>query len=1292
MDADRHASVPGLVFDPADRLLGPYIPRLVAEWLRERPSERHRVIDSTLVFADISGFTRMTEMLGAQGKIGAEEIADLINSTFEPLLAAAYRYGAGLIKWGGDATLLLFDGPWHVSRACRAAWEMQRVMREVGRIRTSRGPLRLRMSIGAHSGECDFFLVGHDDHRELLVTGPAATILTRMEKVAGPGQIVVSDATATALAAAGERRPSAAIEDGWLLAQAPQATAATAALETVDYAGVDVSVALCRNLREHIRDGGVEHEHRHVAVGFVKFSAVDRLLAEQDPADVLAALEHVVRTAQSVASDNEVTLLSTDIGADGGKLLLCAGAPRRVGGDEDRLIATLRAVVDAREQLPLAAGMTVGRVFAGDYGPPFRRTYSLMGDCVNLAARLMAHAGDGEVLATEEVIRASSGAYAASPREAFVAKGKQAPVTPLSIGSPLAASERARSGGAEAPELIGRDAELGDLLAVAGAAAQGSGSVAELIGEPGMGKSRLLIELRERTDARVLWAEGDVYAANRPYAAFERLLRDSFGAGPDVAPEELARRLQAVTRERAPHLLPWLPLIAIAGGLELPSTPEVEQTDPTLRKVRLEELTSELLGLLLPGPTVLVFNDVRLMDDASRDLISRLAQDALARPWAVIVSRRPDGPSPVAGLPAQRIELRPLAADAAEQLLARATVDAPLPPQRLADLARRAAGNPLFLRELVAELRAGNDPDSLPQSVEASIAARIDRLPSGDRRTLRSAAVLGMDIEAPLLAEVLAIDERSAVSADDRLAALSEFIEPAGPQRHRFAQQLVREVAYEGLPYRRRTELHARTAAAIERIAGADVDQHAELLSVHCLHGARYEAAWGYSRRATQRARARYANAEAAQSCRQALAAAAHLHDLEPPELAEVETELGDISVELGELAAADAALRRAHRRLRATPVQDARVELKLAHLREVSGAHAAALRWVQRAERSLEGIDDADARAVRGQALTRRARISYRRGRHKAALAFAEAAIELARETSDLRTLATALEYADLSAVELGIAAGARAEQALAIYEELGDLGAEARVRNSLGMLAYYRGAWPAALEHYRASESAFTRAGKRWEAALPAANAAEILADQGRLSEAREALERAMLVWRAVNGAEIAFGEYQLASIAARSGQTEDALGRFAAAREHFRASGEVLEVVIVDALTAECHRLAGRPEAALELADDTLARAHALGGVATITPLLQRVRGGAFLALGRRDDADQALRQGLETARSRDAGHEVALTLDALCAAGLARDAAEAETWNEELATLSRMLGLQLRSNPGGQASRA
>ena len=225
------------------------------------------------------------------------------------------------------------------------------------------------------------------------------------------------------------------------------------------------------------------------------------------------------------------------------------------------------------------------------------------------------------------------------------------------------------------------------------------------------------------------------------------------------------------------------------------------------------------------------------------------------------------------------------------------------------------------------------------------------------------------------------------------------------------------------------------------------------------------------------------------------------------------------------------------------------------------------------------------------------------------------DAAIALAG-ADDRHTLAEALEYADLCAVELGLPAGERAEQALAVYEEFGDLAAQARVQNTLGMLAYHRGEWAKALEHYEASESADIRCGKLWNAATPAANRAEILADQGRLDEAWLALEQAMQTWRGVDAISmIAFGEYQLGRIAARLGRHGEAMRRFDASRRHFSELGELTEVVVVDALIAECLSLSGDHEAALAMADATLARAQALGGVGAMTPLLQRVRGASL-----------------------------------------------------------------------------
>src|SRR5437867_3606039 len=138
-------------------LLKPFVPRLVVEWLRHAPAEPHWRVDGSLAFVDISGFTSMTERLARKGKVGAEEMNDVLDALFTELLAVAYDDGAGLVKWGGDAVLLLFDGEDHAPRACRAALNMQRTIKRIGKITTSVGQVRLRMSIGIHSGPFDFF-------------------------------------------------------------------------------------------------------------------------------------------------------------------------------------------------------------------------------------------------------------------------------------------------------------------------------------------------------------------------------------------------------------------------------------------------------------------------------------------------------------------------------------------------------------------------------------------------------------------------------------------------------------------------------------------------------------------------------------------------------------------------------------------------------------------------------------------------------------------------------------------------------------------------------------------------------------------------------------------------------------------------------------------------------------------------------------------------------------------------------------------------------------------------------
>src|SRR5215207_3542926 len=177
----------------------PYVPRAMLRHLAREPERRVRAVEGTCVFVDVSGFTQLSERLARRGgREGAEQLADAIGRCFERLLAVAYDMGGGLLKFGGDALLLLFDGDAHAQRACASAVAMSEALRAHGSIETGTATVRLRMSVGVHSAEYLLFAVGRS-HRELLIAGPAATEVVRMEQEAATGEIVVSAATAAAL-------------------------------------------------------------------------------------------------------------------------------------------------------------------------------------------------------------------------------------------------------------------------------------------------------------------------------------------------------------------------------------------------------------------------------------------------------------------------------------------------------------------------------------------------------------------------------------------------------------------------------------------------------------------------------------------------------------------------------------------------------------------------------------------------------------------------------------------------------------------------------------------------------------------------------------------------------------------------------------------------------------------------------------------------------------------------------------------------------------------------------------
>jgi class 3 adenylate cyclase len=191
--------------------------------------------------------------------------------------------------------------------------------------------------------------------------------------------------------------------DGRLLRREPKGLAEEPSPSPPPISRNLLETAIPKGIRSHLAEGGGDSEHRMVTVAFIHFEGIDELIKRRGPSAAAPELQDLVLRVQRAADRHGVTFLGTDVDRDGGKIILAAGAPHATGHDEERMLVALREISDGRGSLTVRIGCNRGRVFAGDIGPPYRRTYTIMGDAVNLAARLMSSAGPGEILLTGQV-------------------------------------------------------------------------------------------------------------------------------------------------------------------------------------------------------------------------------------------------------------------------------------------------------------------------------------------------------------------------------------------------------------------------------------------------------------------------------------------------------------------------------------------------------------------------------------------------------------------------------------------------------------------------------------------------------------------------------------------------------------------------------------------------------------------------------------------------------------------------------------------------------------------------
>ncbi|MFP5333666.1 MAG: adenylate/guanylate cyclase domain-containing protein, partial [Acidimicrobiia bacterium] len=832
-----------------------FVPRVASEWDLEAQGALHRVIDGTLCFVDISGFTNLSEKLARRGRIGAEELTDVLDRVFGEMLRLAYDRGGSLLKFGGDALLLMFEGPDHPLQGASAAVEMRAALREATKIPTSVGRIALRMSVGLHTGEIDFYRVG-GSHHELVITGAVATTTTEMEAAADANEILISPALAAALPAA------AASEDkgpGVLLRWRKAPVDPVGPQYRIDVGTDVIERCVPTVLRANLMHGIAEPEHRVATVAFVKFKGIADAMTAGGPARVAAGLDELVRAIQDACDAEGVTFLATDIDADGGKIILTTGAPVTQEDDEGRILRTVRRVADAGTSLPLRIGVNRGHVFAGEIGTAFRSTYTVMGDTVNLAARLMAAAPAGGVYVSPTVLDRSRTLFEATPLEPFRVKGKAEPVQAYALGAERGTRTTEPGGGLP---FRGRDAETERIRAAITGLDTGSTTLT-VVGETGMGKSRLIEEATQDSDTPVFRIQGEATGADNPYWATRDPLRNLLGIERRSQAEMAARLRDEVTR-RAPDLLPLLPLLGDVTHIDIEETPETAAIDPRFRPDRTATALAVLLRSVFPGPLVIVVEDRHWLDDATLGLLERLPTELAG--LLVLSTTRPPAPPDV-----EVITLESLDVEAARAIAIAATDATPLRPHELEAVVTRAGGNPLFLEEILRLIKETGSTETLPESLDAVVGAEIDTLPPLARRLLRYSSVLGRTFRRVVLDELIAPED--VVLDDATREALARFLDPEGTERLRFRHAVMLDAAYEGLSYHKRRELHAWAGQVIERLAGQDTHAVAEFLALHYARAGEHGAAWKYGVIAGDKARHAYANVEAAGHYRRALEA-----------------------------------------------------------------------------------------------------------------------------------------------------------------------------------------------------------------------------------------------------------------------------------------------------------------------------------------------------------------------------------------------------------------------------------
>jgi class 3 adenylate cyclase/tetratricopeptide (TPR) repeat protein len=1207
----------GLTFDDPEA----YIPRDRRRALATGAEMPDRVQGAGL-FADISGFTPLTEALAAElgPHRGAEELTAVLGRVFHEVIGQLDRFGGDVIYFSGDAITGWIDED-DGRRATAAALAMQEAIARVGTVVTPGGStFTLAMKVAIAVGKARRFVVGDPEIQLIdVLAGRLVDDLAASEHHASKGEVVLDPSAVAALGSRvelSELRVDPANGRGFGVVRALTVDVADApSLEPGTRLPDDlVRPWLLPAVNDRLRAGRGEFlaELRPAFPLFLRFGGIDY----DDDDDAIVKLDDLVRRAQRITTRYGGNVLQLTLGDKGAYLYGVFGAPLAHEDDAARAAAAaleLRDLEGMTAATGIQIGITHGRLRSGTYGHVMRRTFVCLGDAVNLSARLMSAAPAGGIYVSEAVQHGAGDAFIWESIPDLTVKGKTAPVVVFALTGSLARMSR-RQTRYQLP-LVGRRSELDRLQAGLAEARAGRGQVVAISAEAGMGKSRLVAEFvrtMRRRGQTLAFGECQSFGANSSYFAWREIWRRLLGIEDGDLEEEQRQALEGALSDIDPALVARTPLLEAVLGITIPDTDVTRSFDAKLRKASLEDLLATCLRARATRPLVIVLEDCHWIDQLSRDLLETLVRTAATLPVLFVLAYRPAA-SVGGGLGLERLpqfaeialgeldaaETRLLIRSKLEQLAGASGGRAAEAPDALVDLiTTQSQGNPFYVEELLIYLSSKaidpNDAGALraleiPESLESLVLSRIDTVGEAPRRTLKVASVIGRVFHAPTLPGVypeLGTPEAVLDQLDGLRAVELVTLDQEAEQAYLFKHVLTQEVAYESLPFAIRAQLHGRVGAYIEATAADSIDRELDILAHHYWRSDNEAKKVEFLGRAGDAAQESYANAAAIDYYERLVSL------LPDAERGAVLLKLGKVLELSGNWGRAEAvasealgiALRLGDRRAQAWS------ETALAEVARKQGRYEQATARLEAAAATFREVEDDPGV---GRVLHLAGTVAAQRGELETARQRYEESLAIRERIGDLPSVAALVSNLAIVAENEGDFVEARRlnERALAIRAAIGDRWAIGVSENNLGMIALHQQAYEEARVRFEEAMRLHHEVGDRWSMALHENNLGNATRELGDLRAARSNYAASLVAYREYEDRwGLAFLLEDVALLAAQVGDHTRAVALIEA--------GEVLRLEIgaprapILASDLEARLAAGR--AALGPAGDADARA--------------------------------------------------------------------------------------------------